>query len=450
VLRFACPSSATPDSAWVAAYEAAGLLEEDADDDTDDPPDGVQIEIETGGNTREIVLQEAGTVSDPAAVLRACLSLAGQDASSDWRSLDVVTQPAPPTVANPADIDDAVAAQWLVARCNCLKGLTVAEVKARPLKRSGEADKDLYPRITETPLPDLLKAGIRARLETFTSDVSVTLTSDDGTSATTSVSKMRVALTLITTSAETKLYKWQDAWSYASAETAPDGLAQALLGHLSDCGRGSSVAVRLSAAIGIPMPGDCLDGLPCQSVEIDLKRETAVASFGAPSHLSAADLAAVLSGFRNQRRASVWGSRRFSEEPGDEEARPSSIVMPVSEESFSLGSFTRIAASKDGKKADVNPSDLKASGAEAKFRTVNFKGDDGKTRNFQVLATEPENGKAEEDKPSACEDHPEGGDGVSTGGSTGEGDGGVAAGGADDAGNGGSGGADGCTTQCGI
>jgi len=162
------------------------------------------------------------------------------------------------------------------------------------------------------------------------------------------------------------------------------------------------------------------------------------------------DLASVMSGFRNLRRTSSVGGFRSSGEPDEDEAEPDDFVCPVSEEAFSLGSYSRVGISKDSKKVDVNPADLKTAGDEAKLRTVNFKGPDGATQNMQVLATAPENGEAEEEE-DACEDHPEGGDGVAAGGSDDGGSGssdGVDAGGSDDEGGGGSGGVAACATQC--
>lgn len=466
LIRFLCPGPSDQDADWISDYTAAGRLAVLSESETDDPPTGVQIEIETGEDRRNIALQEAGDTSDPSSVLRACLSLAGRVAEANWQYLDVVTEPAPSTSAEgKVNFTDTAAAQWLIAHCACLKGLLVSEVHAGAIARSGEADKGQYPRITSTPIKDLDRAGIKARVETFTANVNVSIVSDDGTSARTEIKKMRIVLSLITTNAETKRYKWADSWHSEEGETAPDDLAEKLLGHLSDCGRSSVLSIRLQDGLGIPRPGDCRSGLPCQSVAIDLKRETAVATFGAPSHLSAADLASVISGFRNMRRASVWGSKRSAGDDDDDAAEPSTIVCPVKEESFSLGSYSRIGASADGKKADVNPSDLTASGSVAKFRTVNFKGKDGSTKNFQVLSTEPKDGEADEADEAAstdpCEDHPEGGDGVDAGdgngagggeltdyglggqGSGGGGDGGVTAEGADDEGS-----ADGCTTQC--
>lgn len=449
-LRFRVPGPETADAGWLADYAAAGKLVVVGEEETDDAPAGVQIEVETGGSRRNIVMQEAGDVADPAATLRACLSLAGRESASSYRYLDVVTEDAPATSSGGSvDFTSGAAAEWLAAHCSSLKGVAVADIRAGAISRSGEADKGLYPRITSVPLSDLERAGIRARLETFSADVNIAIASDDGTTVRTEISKMRVVLTLITTSAETKRYSWQDSYSYTAAETAPDGLAAALLGHLADCGRSATVAVRLAAGLDIPRPGDCRGGLPCQSVEIDLKRETAVAVFGAPSHLSAADLAAVLSGFRNLRRASVWGSRR-SGEASEEDAEPAAIVCPVSEETFSLGSFERLAASKGGKTADMNPADLAKDGAAAKFRKIVYQDQDGNTKNAQILATEIESGAGEETPKDPCADHPGGGDGVAGGGYGGgaasDGGGGVAAGGSDSGG----GAADGCTTQCSI
>jgi hypothetical protein len=452
VIRFTCPDSGAEDAAWLSDYAAAGRLLILGDGETDEPPAGVQIEIETGGDRRGLVLQEAGDVSDPAKVFRASLSLAGREESANYRYLDVVTEAAPATsAAGAVDFTNAAGAAWLIAHCSSLQGLHVSEVAAGSISRSGEADKAGYPRVTSTPIRDLKPIGVKARLETFTANVNVVFVSDDGTSSRTEVQKMRVVLQLVATDAETKRYSYPESSGYAAAESAPAGLAAAMLEHLADCGRTASVLVRLVSGLGIPRPGDCRSGLPAQSVEIDLKRETAVVSFGSPSHLSADDLASVLSGFRNLRRATAWGSRRSDGDPDENDAEPATMVMPVKEESFSLGSYSRVGISKDGKKVDVNPADLKASGDEAKLRTVNFKGPDGSTQNLQVLATAPVEGEAEEEDEDPCDDHPEGGDGVAASGSEdGESGGseGVPAGGGDDTGAGGSGGVAACATQC--
>jgi hypothetical protein len=425
LIRIRVPAAQEPDAPWLAGYAADGLLLGITDEVTDEPPLGVQLEVETGGSKRAIWMQEAGDVSDPAAVVRGCLSLAGSGSDIQYSFMEVLTEDAPETSPEPGINDITVygeVSEWLRAHARSLWGKRISKLQSGPLHRDGEADKADYPRITDTPLADLARAGIKARVETFWADIRAALDAGDeaSASASTEITDMRVALRLITTNAKSKRYSWQASGSsWGTAETAPEGLAAALLAQLADSGRAATVTVRLAPGLPVPLPGDARAGILCQSVSVDLKGETAAAAFGSSAHLSVDDLSSFMQGFRNLRRSeSSWSLRTEQDmESADEEAEAHVTVAPLSDETFSMGGFVAVGAANGGKTSSMDPKDIGQDGGEAKFRKIVYAGPDGETLHAWVIATEPAEGDGG-DEPEAkdpCADHPGGGAGGAVG-----------------------------------
>ena len=220
-------------------------------------------------------------------------------------------------------------------------------------KRSGSADAGDYPNIAKQTVGELKAAGLRARVETFTCEC--TITTDDDVEE-----KIHLQMQYVTTNATNRTYTWVASSSSTTGETVPDGLAAAILAERSGELRAERMTVRCGDSL--PQLGDRCDGLFLTQIEIDCAELTADCHFGAPEFLSVDDMASLLSNFRNKRRTTLATSR-VEGKPDDGAAEVEmGPIPPLSSTEFAPGkkAKTTIASSSGGGSISLNPSELEA------------------------------------------------------------------------------------------
>jgi len=409
-----------------------------AESQTGSPPDGVVIEIEStgeynGNQYRKVEVQKAGDTADGKKVLYIPLDLQGSGGSVTSASLNVETEDIPP--------DWETSKAWWMKHHPRLENVDVNYLELKDASRSGD-----LPRITNVPMKDIEGAGLRAEIDTFR--VRARIPTLDSENVEIDVEE-NVLLTMdfITTNARTRKYTWIESSQGTSGEWVPDGLAEAVLAQHAHDGEALSVVARPPAA-GWATPGQTRGGLLCQTVEYTLGSDLVSVTFGPPAQLSAQDLAGMMTGWRNQRRATSSHSRATGE-PRDDAKVDHTAVAPVKTTEFSPGKKSKIGATETGNQSDpgravVDPSALPADNNQAKFRQVEFAaiGDDGNPVSMTAwfLVNEPQEGKHTE--PPVTDDpcyHPGGGPGVPPGGGTDTGTGGGGGGGGVPPGGGGGG-----------
>ena len=169
--------------------------------------------------------------------------------------------------------------------------------------------------------------------------------------------------------------------SSMAGETLPEGLAAALLAQRSGKLEGEDVEIALGEAF--PTVGETLDGLVCQTVEVDCDSRVARLHFGHPSYLSAEDMRSLLNGFRGRGYASNIPQRGNTEPDASEVAGG---IQPLTMTEFAPGTKkkTTVKASagggsivldstkvESGKKIDVHYLKFTPSGA-SEPTTVKF------------------------------------------------------------------------------
>ena len=296
------------------------------------PITGVDLEIETTvDGYRQIVHQTAGqTTAGNPDCLYATIQLQGASGSTVTQSLEVETE----------EIDDITAYDWWLKKHPRLANYAPGEVRIRDAKRSGEADKDDYPRIAKNAAGELKSAGIKCRVETFSCTATVSCGQDIE-------EDIMLTMQFLTTNATTKTYRWVVSSESEAGETCPEGLAAAILADRSGTLMNERMAIRLGDAL--PVIGDRCDGLYLQSFDIDCASLTAELNFGQPEHLSVEDMASLLSGFRNKKRPSTVFSR-YTAKPQDDHKDEVEIggIPPLQSTDWSPGQKVKTEiASKD-------------------------------------------------------------------------------------------------------
>lgn len=310
---------------------------------------GLTIEIERVGSAngtqyRTLEYQTAGTTAGVDALF-VTLPLAGKDYSSVRRTVAAVTEA----------VGDYTGAAWWIAKHPRLEGISAADVTMVSADRGLLAAE--FPRISSTPLPDLTAAGCKARLETFSCVCDII--KRDGAEIVSIEYAVTLEMDFITTDAVTKTYSWRDAVSITAAETAPAGLAAALLAHWSV--RYAEGFLSIPLADAFPAPGMTVLDSPVQSVTVSSRSADASVEFGPPEHLSPQDFAARLGGFRN-RRASIRFASRETAEPAETDESDENSVGPVSSSEWSPGQYGQLNLVTSGKTISLDPSALDADG----------------------------------------------------------------------------------------
>lgn len=365
--------SSDADAAYVAAIpKTARSYEYNAH-----PITGVDLEIESSGDVdgvpyRVINHQTAGdTSAGNPDCLYATLQLAGFSSSSVKQSFTAEVE------LNPQWSDPA----WWYFRHPRLANVAWSAVTITNCKRSGSADAGDYPNIAKQTVGELKAAGLRARVETFTCEC--TITTDDDVEE-----KIHLQMQYVTTNATNRTYTWTASSSSTTGETVPNGLAAEILAERSGELRAERMTVRCGDTL--PQLGDRCDGLDLTQIEIDCAELTADLHFGAPEFLSIDDMAALLSNFRNKRRTTLATSR-VSGKPGDDGAAEVEMgpIPPLSSTEFAPG--TKAKTTISGRSSGGGSIVLDASALEADdritVRSLTMAGEDGEDKAVKVLAT---------------------------------------------------------------
>jgi len=309
------------------------------------PITGVDLEIESSGDVdgvpyRVLNHQRAGdTSAGNPDCLYATLQLAGFSSSSVKQSFTAEVE-LNPQWSNPG---------WWYYRHPRFANVaeSAVSIPSSSCKRSGEADAAKYPNIAKQTVGELKAAGLRARVETFTCEC--TITTDDDIEE-----KIHLQMQYVTTNATNKTYTWIASSSSITGETVPDGLAAAILAERSGELRAERMTVRCGDSL--PQLGDRCDGLFLTQIEIDCAELTADCHFGAPEFLSIDDMAALLSNFRNKRRTTLATSR-VSGKPDDDGAAEVEMgpIPPLSSTEFAPGVKAKTTIkSSDGSTGSIN------------------------------------------------------------------------------------------------
>lgn len=342
------------------------------------PITGVDLEIESSGDVdgvpyRVLNHQRAGdTSAGNPDCLYATLQLAGFSSSSVKQSFTAEVE-LNPQWSNPG---------WWYYRHPRLTNVAMEAVSITNCKRSGAADADKYPNIAKQTVGELKAAGLRARVETFTCECTIT-TNDDVEE------KIHLQMQYVTTNATNKTYTWIASSSSTTGETVPDGLAAAILAERSGELRAERMTVRCGDSL--PQLGDRCDGLYLTQIEIDCAELTADCHFGAPEFLSVDDMASLLSNFRNKRRTTLATSR-VEGKPDDGAAEVEmGPIPPLSSTEFAPGVKAKTTIkSSDGSTGSINlDASALESGENVEVKTLTIKGKDKDgDKTYKILGSE--------------------------------------------------------------
>ena len=321
--------------------------------------------------------------TDAVDTLHATLQLAGPDSSRSSLRVDVETEEIPDPLANAA---------WWIARHPRLQGILAADltfiqaVRHLAATNAVVADAADYPRISLNPLADLTALDVHARTEVFRATVDIVKRDDTG-EIIDSEHAVELALEVVTTDARTREYRVPQSYNYTEGEPVPADLATELLAHLSvRYMEGSAVwpARDLWAA-----PGDTIDGSPIQSVEVSSADTCIEVVFGPPQHLSIADFASVLQGFRTRRAAVSWQARVDGEPAAESElaAGQAGIARAGGHAPGAKRRLTIKAADGLGGSIQLNPA-LLDDDEVIRVRTISWKDESDAVQTARILATD--------------------------------------------------------------
>lgn len=314
---FSVPDGSSP--AWLAE----GRVLSRAKRYTAHPVAGVDIATESvdvavsaadGGTAamRAYTHQTAGDVGSDDC-LHVYMPLAGGSASTSWETLEVSAE----------DIPDIADAAWWKEKHPRLANAAGATVTVTEAGRSSET----YSKITGNDVGALRAFGLGAEVVRFWCRAKVETEDDEE-------EELYLTMDFATTDASPGGHTRQAGSSYEAGETLPDGLAQAILDQRAGDLEAEDVEIALGTAF--PQVGDSLDGLVCQTVEVDCGSRVARLGFGHPGYLSAEDMRSLLNGFRGRGRASNV-PKRASADPDGGTAAVAGGVMPLSTTEFSPG-----------------------------------------------------------------------------------------------------------------
>lgn len=370
---------------------------------------GIVIEIErvstvstdSGSSSRRSLQYLSAGVTDAVDTLHATLQLAGPDSSRSSLRVDVETEDIP---------DPLEDAAWWIARHPRLQGILAADLvfiqAVRHLASTNSVVTDAvdYPRISLNPLADLTALDVHARTEVFRAVVDI-VKRDDAGEIIDAEHAVELELAVVTTDAATREYRVLQSYSSTAGEPAPADLATELLAHLSVRymeGSATWPARDLWAA-----PGDTIDGTPIQTVDLSSADKCIEVVFGPPQHLSIADFAAVLQGFRT-RRASVSWQARVDGEPAAEselDAGQNGIAKAAGHAPGAKRRMTIKAADGLGGAIKLDPGQL-ADDETIRVRTISWKDGADAVQTARILATDniPQDGTdpPEDDDPPPC------------------------------------------------
>ena len=224
--------------------------------------------------------QTAGNVNSDDC-LHVFMPLAGGSASSSWESLEVTTEEMP-LLSTP---------RFWQEKHPRLANVPLSAISISEAGRSSTT----YDRITSNDIGALRAFGLNA--EVVHCHCKATVTTEDDVEE-----ELYLTMDFTMTDASPGRHTRQTGSSSMAGETLPEGLAAALLAQRSGNLEGEDVEIALGEAF--PTVGETLDGLVCQTVEVDCDTRVARLHFGHPDYLSAEDMRSLLNGFRGRGYAS--------------------------------------------------------------------------------------------------------------------------------------------------
>ena len=342
------------------------------------PITGVSLETVTTGDDdgilyRKVENQVYPVGTDPTDVdtLHVSIQLAGTDSSTQYEFLKPHCDD---------EIDVAHPGWWKKYHPRLAK-VNVQDITVR--QWSTRIDPQDYPNKTDSSVEELQKFGLKARVEKFTAHVSFRENGGDDEE-----NDCVLQMSFVTSNAEDgKTYSRAIGSSATTGETIPQNLARAIYEDRSQ----ALQAIECTARIGSSFPaiGETWQGLILQSFEVDPSELTLVCRFGQPEHLSADDMASIMTGFRNRIRSTSCWERKDGKRGGDDD--PDETIYPVETTEFCPGVKAKMTVKAA---AAVNPSSFSLdtarlqSGETVEVHEVTVKGKNGSPKKVKVLATE--------------------------------------------------------------
>ena len=262
--------------------------------------------------------QTAGNVNSDDC-LHVFMPLAGGSASSSWESLEVTTEEMP-LLSTP---------RFWQEKHPRLANVPLSAISISEAGRSSTK----YDRITSNDIGALRAFGLNA--EIVHCHCKATVTTEDDVEE-----ELYLTMDFTMTDASPGRHTRQTGSSSMAGETLPEGLAAALLAQRSGELEGEDVEIALGAAF--PTVGETLDGLICQTVEVDCDTRVARLHFGHPDYLSAEDMRSLLNGFRGRGYASNIPQRGNTDPGAGEAVDVAGGIQPLTTTEFSPGTKSKM------------------------------------------------------------------------------------------------------------
>ena len=328
MVEFSVPDGSSP--AWLAEGRALSRTKQY----TEHPVVGVDIATDTVDtvvdtstgktvNMRAYTHQTAGdTASDDC--LHVYMPLAGGGASTSSETLEVEVEEMP-LLSTP---------RFWKEKHPRLANVALNAISISEAGRSSTT----YDRITSNDIGSLRAFGLNA--EVVHCHCKATVTTEDDIEE-----ELYLTMDFTMTDASPGSHTRQTGSSYTEPETLPEGLAQAILDQRGGALEGEDVEIALGDAF--PQVGESLDGLVCQTVEVDCDARVARLHFGHPGYLSAEDMRSLLNGFRARGHVSNVPLRGRAEQEGGS-IPVAGGIMPLATTEFSPGTKAKTTIKRTG------------------------------------------------------------------------------------------------------
>lgn len=304
--------------------------------------------------------QTAGNVNSDDC-LHVFMPLAGGSASSSWESLEVTTEEMP-LLSTPS---------FWKEKHPRLANVPLSAISISEVGRSSTT----YDRITSNDIGALRAFGLNA--EVVHCHCKATVTTEDDVEE-----ELYLTMDFTMTDASPGRHTRQTGSSSMAGETLPEGLAAAILAQRSGDLEGEDVEIALGEAF--PTVGETLDGLVCQTVEVDCDSRVARLHFGHPAYLSAEDMRSLLNGFRGRGYASNIPQRDNTDPSAGAAVDVAGGIQPLTTTEFAPGTKAKTTVkSLSGGGSIVLDSTKVGSGKKVEVKEAVFA--DGTTG--KVLAT---------------------------------------------------------------
>ena len=318
-----------PDTSKSPGWLSEGRILSRAKQYTAHPVVGVDIATES---VDKVVVDEDGTAVDMRAYthqtagnvnsddcLHVFMPLAGGSASSSWESLEVTTEEMP-LLSTP---------RFWKEKHPRLANVALSAISISEAGRSSTT----YDRITSNDIGALRAFGLNA--EIVHCHCKATVTTEDDVEE-----ELYLTMDFTMTDASPGRHTRQTGSSSMAGETLPEGLAAALLAQRSGNLEGEDVEIALGAAF--PTVGETLDGLVCQTVEVDCDARVARLHFGHPAYLSAEDMRSLMNGFRGRGYASNIPQRGNTDPGAGAAVDVAGGIQPLTTTEFSPGTKAKM------------------------------------------------------------------------------------------------------------